>query len=661
MTAALLQHAQGLQAAGNFREAEAVCAALLREDPQNVEALHLLGMLHLQLGKPDLAEQVLARIPHSDRRFAEAQFYRGIALCQLRRDEDAVACFGEVTTVQPGFAPALLQLGGALSRLGRPRDALLAYDRFLSLEPGSAEAWHWRGNVLCALDRLKDAVESYSQSLALNPNGVETMHKRADALFYLGRFDEASDQLEHLLLIEPKAPYARGRLVFDKLQTCSWSHIDEHRERVLADLRAGFPAVSPGEFIAFSDSPSDQLQCARIWTAHQCPAASAPLWRGEPHRHDRIRVAYLSKDFRFHPVTAQLVGVIETHDKSRFETIGISFGQNDQTEMCARLCGAFERFAVVEAFGDTDVAALLRRHEVDIAIDLMGHTGGSRPGIFALRPAPVQVNFLGFPGTTGAEYMDYIVADPIVIPPEDQRFYSERVAYLPETYFPTDARRQIAGKTPNRSDAGLPEQGFVFCSFNNSFKYSPALFDVWMALLRNVAGSVLWLPESNAAAIGNLRGQAKARGIGAERLVCAPFVPNPADHLARLKLADLFLDTLPYNAHSSACDALWAGVPVVTCRGGTFAGRVAASVLTALGLPELVAPALKDYEALALELARDPALLSQAKRKLVSNRATHPLFDTERFTRHLEAAYRIMWQRSQQGLPPQSFVVSARG
>ena len=341
-----------------------------------------------------------------------------------------------------------------------------------------------------------------------------------------------------------------------------------------------------------------------------------------------------------------MAGVFEHHDRTKFETIAIAFLKDNTTAMRRRLKSAFHRFIEVQEQSDAEVAELLRRMEVDIAVDLMGFTGECRPGILAFRPAPVQVNYLGFPGTMGADYIDAIIADRTVIPEESVGDYSEAVVYLPDTYLPNDATRRIAERTPTRSEAGLPEKGFVFCSFNNSYKFTPELFDIWMRLLLAVEGSVLWVPEVNAAAVRNLRREAASRGIDEKRLVFAPFLSSAEDHLARLRLADLFLDTLPYNAHTTAADALWAGLPVLTTPGSTFAGRVAASLINAIGLPEMIAPSLETYEATALQLARDRTALAEIKAKLQRNRGTYALFDTARFTRNLETAYANLYEHA---------------
>jgi protein O-GlcNAc transferase len=358
-------------------------------------------------------------------------------------------------------------------------------------------------------------------------------------------------------------------------------------------------------------------------------------------KHDRMRIAYLSANFHQHAIGYLTAELFERHDRSRFEVIGVSFGIDDKSAQRARIVRAFDQFHDVGMQPDDEVAKLLRRLNVDIAVDLMGHTQLARPQILAHRPAPVQVNYLGYPGTMGAEFMDYVIADPIVLPLDQQPFYAESIVHLPDCYQVNDSKRTIAARTPSRREAGLPEQGFVFCCFNNAWKITKPFFEVWMRLLGAVDGSVLWLLRDNPDTEGNLRQEAQARGIDTARLVLAERLPLE-DHLARHRLADLFLDTLPYNAHTTASDALWAGLPVLTCRGLSFAGRVGASLLGAVGLPELVATDLPGYEALALKLATDAPALASIRQKLDRNRLTHPLFDTDRLCRHIEAAFTTM-------------------
>jgi predicted O-linked N-acetylglucosamine transferase (SPINDLY family) len=369
-------------------------------------------------------------------------------------------------------------------------------------------------------------------------------------------------------------------------------------------------------------------------------------------------VAYLSADFHDHATSQLMAELFERHDRERFEVSAWSFGPETGDAMRARLRAAFEHFHDVRNVSDDEVAARLRAAEIDIAVDLKGFTDGCRPGIFARRVAPIQVNFLGYPGTTGADYMDYIIGDAEVIPEGHEVFYSEQVVRLPDSYQVNDTKRVIAGHVPTRAEAGLPASGFVFCCFNNNYKITPEVFDVWMRLLKAVPGSVLWLLEDNAAASRNLRREAQARGVDAGRLVFAGRV-LPPDHLARHRLADLFLDTLPCNAHTTASDALWAGLPVLTCRGNAFAGRVAASLLRAVGLPELVVDDLGAYETLAIRLATAPGELAGLKARLLQNRLTHPLFDIERYRRHLESAYAAMIEQHRQGKSPRGFSLQA--
>jgi predicted O-linked N-acetylglucosamine transferase (SPINDLY family) len=468
------------------------------------------------------------------------------------------------------------------------------------------------------------------------------------------RFEEAAAGYRDVLAKDPGYEYARGGLLFSLQSCCDWTSRDDDLRTLQTDLKAGRVVVAPFTSLALLDDPADMQAVARSFVAKQHPPQE-PLRRSVRSSHDRIRVAYLSANFNDHAVARLIGGVFECHDKRRFETAGIGFGAA-KGEMHARIARAFDRFLDVRDKNDRDVAQLIAEMEVDIAVDLMGFTEHCRPGVFAFRPAPIQVNYLGFPGTMGADYIDYIIADRFVLRDDHQRHFTEQVVYLPDCYLPNDAGRPV-GMAPTRGQAGLPDTGFVFCSFNQSYKFTPDLFDIWMRLLRAVDGSVLWLPVCAPAAMRNLKREAEARGVAAQRLVFAPFTATVEDHLARLRLADLFLDTLPYNSHTSTCDALFAGVPLVTCPGATFAGRVAASALNAHGAPELIAESLAGYEELALSIARDPQKAAALKAKIARHRDTHALFDTARFTRHLERAYTGMWRRHQQGEPPRGFSV----
>jgi predicted O-linked N-acetylglucosamine transferase (SPINDLY family) len=404
-----------------------------------------------------------------------------------------------------------------------------------------------------------------------------------------------------------------------------------------------------------SEDQALHLRCARRRVQSRVSSAP-PLWRGEIWRNDRIRVAYISADFRMHATSYLVTELFELHDRSRFEVVGISLGPDDGSDMRARVVAAFDHFIDVRMTSDLEAAQLLHDLRIDLAVDMQGHQRGARPGILALRPAPIQACYLGFPGTTGADFIDYIVADPIVLPFDRQPYYTEKIVHLPECYQVNDRRRLIAPLATTREQAGLPSQGFVFCSFNGDWKITPAVFDIWMRLLQAVEGSVLWLLRDNATAEANLRGEAASRGIDPARLVFAERI-KMEEHLARHRLADLFLDTFPCNAHTTASDALWAGLPLLTTLGETFSGRVAASLLMAVGLSDLVTRSLAEYEVLALRLAREPDRLRRYRDQLRERRPDQPLFDTDRFRRHIEAAYVHMWERWQEGKPPESFAV----
>ena len=585
---------------------------------------------------------------------------RGGALLELGRNDDALQSFDKALRITRDNPETWRNRALALSQLGRPLEALDSVAKALALAPGYADALIDQGNILMRLRRHGEALVSFDRAIALRPEDIDLLYNRANALLILKRYDDAISAAEKVLSISPDYPYARGVLIDAKLQSCDWNGIDIQRRRTAEAVRNKQRVVSPFNFKALSDSPSEQLACARLTTANEFPPSPTPLFRGQCQSHDRIRLAYVSGDLGHTVVASLCAGLFENHDRSRFETFGISFGADDRSAMRDRLCGAFDRFLDVKDKSDFEIAAVLNELQCDIVVDLMGSTGNCRTGIFAHRPCGIQVNFLGFAGSMGAPYFDYIVADRIVIPEADRVHYDEQVVYLPCSYMPHDSKRPVSPRTPDRQEAGLPDAGFVFCSFNGSYKFTPEIFDIWMRLLRTVQGSVLWLPRSSEAAMRNLRREAQQREVAAERLIFAPQVVRSEDHLARLRAADLFLDTLPYNAHATASDALWAGLPVLTCAGRSFASRVAASLLHAAGLPELVADSLLRYEELALELARDAEQLRRLREKLARQRVTAPLFDTVGYTRSLESAYIAIWKRHQRREAPAGFAVGGR-
>ena len=652
---ALVNRGSVLSALTRYDEALANSDSVIRLKPGFAEGWNNHGVVLQILERLEEALEAYDRAAAIKPNYAEAWKNRCAVLTILKRHEAALEAADKGLTFAPNDAGLFGRRADLLALLGRTEEAAATYEKYLALKPDDAAAWHARGFALQMLNRKPEALSCFDRALGLAPDNRDLRASRANMLFQLERFGAAARDYE-ILLEDASAPaWVRGYLTICRLHCCDWRFLAEERPKIAAALEAGEFVVDPTGNAFISHSLREQLQCARIWAAGRYPPA-APMWTGERYRHDRIRIAYLSADFRAHATAFLMAGVFDHHDRSRFETMAISYSADDKSPMRSRLVGAFDHFIDVRGKSDAEVAELLREREIDIAIDLKGYTAEGRPGILSHRPAPISAHYLGFPGTMGVDYVDYLIADPVIIPREHQAFYTEQIAYLPDTYQCNDRKRRAAERTPTRFEAGLPS-GFVFCCFNNNHKIAPEIFDVWMRLLRGVEGSVLWLLQDSAAVVGNLKREASARGIAPERLIFASRT-DPAGHLARQSLADLFLDTLPYNAHTTASDALWVGLPLLTVLGSTFAGRVAASLLHAAGLVELVTSSLVEYESLALKLARDPSALASLKAKLRANRDTCPLFDTERLTRNLEAAYTMMWERYQRGLPPETFTVS---
>jgi protein O-GlcNAc transferase len=643
-----------------FEEARSCFGQALAIKPDYAQALGNRGAVLMELGRYAEALADFDRLATLKPGVAEAWNNHGGALHKLKRYEQAHASYGKALAIRANYPEARKSRGAASFALKRFGDALADADQALAFDSRNADSWEQRADALNELNRREEALASYDRLLELRPASIDALYNRANILTMLRRYEEAACDYAQVLRLHPDYRYAPGNLAFAKLCTCDWRDHESEGERVRAGLREKQLVSPPFQALVLSEDPAQAHSAARLWTEQADPFSSGPLWRGELYRHEKIRVAYLSANFHDHAVARLMAGVPEHHDRQRFETYAFSFGPDDKRPLRARLVDAFDHFIDVRDHTEEQIARRLRDIEADIAVDLMGFTEGSRPRILGFRPAPVQVNYLGYPGTTGAPWMDYMLADSIVIPPEQQVHYREKVVYLPDTYLPGDNERGISPRVPSRAEAGLPDNGFVFCCFNNNYKFTPTLFDVWMRLLGAVKGSVLWLSYPNARTIHNLQREAEARGISPERLVFASYVKSDDDHLARLSLADLFLDTLPYNAHATASDALWAGVPVLTVAGASFPGRVAASLLHAIGMADLATDSLKAYEMRAVKLAGDPSELAALKARLARHRDTEPLFDIARFTRNLEHAYEVMWDRSQRGLPPDGFAIEGR-
>ena len=645
-----------LHALKRFDEALASYDHAIMLKPDYAEAFNNRGVTLKELKRIDEAlancDKAIALKPD----YAEAFNNRGVTLKELKRIDEALANCDKAIALKPDYAEAFNNRGNVLQDQKRFDEAVVSYDRAIMLKPDYAGAFNNRGNALQELERIDEALVSYNQAITLKPDQADAFNNRGNALRELKRFDEALASYTQAIVLMPDHKFAFSGLADCTMKLCDWTRWREISDELQRHVTEQKSCLSPFVLLGYNDDSALHLSCAknyvldRFGTTPQCFGSGA-IWCN-----NKIKVAYLSSDFRRHAVAYLVAELFERHDRSRFEVIGVSFGPDDGSDMQSRLAAAFDRFIDVRVQGDQEVARIISDLQVDIAVELNGLTQHGRLGILAFRPAPIQVSYLGFPGTTGADFIDYIIADAIVLPFDQQPHYTEHIIHLPDCYQVNDRKRTIAPHTPTRQELELPAEGLVFCCFNNNWKITPAVFDVWMRLLKAVEGSVLWLLRDNGDAETNLRKEAAARGIDPTRLVFAGRLPLE-DHLARHRLADLFLDTLPYNAHTTASDALWSGLPVLSCRGKTFAGRVAASLLTAVGLPELLTDSLEEYEALALRIATDPLLRSGLRERLRKNRPECSLFDTDRFCRHIEAAYTTMWELWQRGERPRSFSV----
>jgi predicted O-linked N-acetylglucosamine transferase (SPINDLY family) len=651
-------HGLTLQAMKRSEDALASYDRALGLNPNNAEVLNNRGAALFSLKRRTEALDSYDKALGINPRLAEALNNRGTALYTLDRWDEALAAYDRAVSVKPDYADAWHNRGKALRDARRFAEAVTSYDRALRLDPANAEIWNDRAACLYYLGHAADALASYDRALAIDPDFTKALRSRATLLWKERRdYQAATLDLEKTLIVEPDFDYAAGDLLHLRMHGTDWRDFEQQAAQLAAGVRAGKRVALPFIYLAISDSPEDLQTCAIIYSDHLHPPGPV-LWKKSGHRRDKIRLGYMSGEFRNQATAFLTAGLYECHDKDRFELVAIDNGRSDGSSMRRRLEASFDRFIPIGHLSDRAAAEKIVAEDIDILVNLNGYFGEYRMEVFAHRPAPVQVNYLGFPATLGASYIDYILADRFVIPKNEERFYTEKVVTLPGSYQVNDSRRHLAAARPDRAAHQLPEQAFVFCNFNMSYKITPENFAAWMRILKQVDGSVLWLLQSNLVSPANLRREAERHGIAGDRLIFAPFT-SMEEQLNRLPLADLFLDTMPCNAHTTASDALWVGVPLITCTGTTFSGRVAASLLNAVDLPELVTANWQDYEALAVKLATDPALLHAIRQKLARNRQTTPLFDTDRTRRHIESAYAKMWEIFQRGEAPQSFEIEA--
>jgi protein O-GlcNAc transferase len=684
---ACLNEAQCLQHLERFEEAAASYRRILEIVPGHSAAQVGLGEALRRAGHQAEAIGGLKSLTERDSSDGSAWEALGNAYLDAKQWSEAVDAYGQASTLMPDRALIYANCGKALRELGQFEDALLVTEAAITIDPNclpalrnkvvflldqsswslaveacaavlkldreDAQTYNNLGFALNALKQYEAALDAFQTASRLQPALALAWVNQACTLEYMGRHEEALKACEEALRLDPDYPNLPGRLGHARLYVCDWTHAATDRERVISATRDGKVACDPFRIISFSDQAADQQQVARKWVQSSTKAVDPNKWPDIPAaKHaGRIRVGYLSADFHHHATTLLMAEMLELHDKSRFEVIAISFGPPKEDPMRARLRRAFDSFHDVMTMDDDDAARYVRGLSLDIAVDLKGHTQDNRIGLFQRRVAPIQVSYLGFPGTLGAPFMDYILADHTLIPDDLKRYYDEKVIRLPGSYQPNDASRGMKLAAPSRASLGLPDDAFVFCSFNNNYKITPELFDVWMRLLQRVPQSVLWLLADSDTASRNLVREAVTRGIDESRLIFAARV-SWEEHLARQQAADLFLDTLPCNAHTTASDALRVGLPVLTCSGTSFASRVAASLLHAQGLDELITYDIDAYENLAIELASDPDRMASLRSRASAAIISGSLFDTAPFVRNVERGYQLAIERAWNGYQP---------
>jgi predicted O-linked N-acetylglucosamine transferase (SPINDLY family) len=636
---------------GQFEQAILYLERALKIAGEFFEALHDLATAQAQMGEGQLALQNYTKALHFRKDSFELHYNIARLHDELGQLDLALVHYKRAVEINPSYAEAWCNLGVDLARLQRYQEALQSYERALNFRPNDATTWSNKGVALNALKRFNEALEAYEQATRLSPDYAQAWANKAAFLHDQKQYLQAIAAYEEALRLDPAIHYAAGEMLHAKMKICDWSCFSVEINSLEKAIEDDKLASSPFPVVVTSSSEAMNYEVARLYARDQFPVIAHPKFHLR-EVNKKIRIGYFSNDYFNHATAYLMAELFELHDRQKFEIFAFSFSPETHDEMQKRLKKNFDQFIDVSNMSDYEVAALSRHKEIDIAVDLKGYTTGSRPGVFALGAAPLQINYLGYPGTMGVEFIDYIIADSVLIPKCNQQYFSEKIIYLKNSYQVNDSKRQISERKYSRSEFSLPEDKFIFCCFNNNFKILPTTLDLWARILSKVPNSVLWLLEDNLLAKENLILQAANRGIAKDRLIFARRMDLP-DHLARHALADLFLDTLPCNAHTTASDALWAGLPLLTQLGETLAGRVAGSLLMAIGLPELIARNSSEYEDLAIELATNPTRLQQLKERLALNRASTPLFDAEQFARGIEDAYIKIYLRYQKGLPPE--------
>ena len=669
----------------NYQASEKILNKVIKIKPDFADAYTNRGIVLKVLNKSEEAiESWNSAIKINSKNF-QAYNHRGVALIELKRPKEAIESWNNAIKIKPDFAEAYNNLGNVLNDLKKFDESLKNYNEAIKIKPNFFEAYSNRGSVLKALNKLEEALnscneaikinskyaeaynnrgiilaelkqvgaalENYENAIKINPNFSDAYNNQGVLLIELKRLDDAKESFESALKINPDSNFLLGRLIATKNNLCDWNSFIENSEKLKSNIEKGKKSSSPFNLLSIYDLPELQKKFTETFVKEEYPDTNStdPIIKKKPKK--KIRLGYYSADFHNHPVSYLIANLFELHDKSKFELIAFSLGPKKNDEMQNRISKAFDKFINVKSKTEKEISILSRELEIDIAIDLMGFTKNNKFRIFINRCAPVQISYLGYAGTTGTKSIDYIIGDKILIPEKYQKNFSEKIIYLPNSFMVNDPTKKISDKIITREEFDLPKNGFVFCCFNKKYKITPNVFEIWMRLLKKIDGSVLWLFEENSTSIKNLKIEASKGGVDGERLIFANRVPLLADHFARHKLADLFIDTFPYTAHSTCSDALWAGLPVLTRMGQSFASRVSGSLLNAIGLNELITNTEEEYENKAFSLATDPNYINEIKNKLYKNRLTKPLFNVKLFTKHIESAYTAIYDRYNKNLP----------
>ncbi len=645
MIGTLRRQAQQHHQANRLDEAENLFKQVLAEAPQDPESLYGLGIIAYQRQRYRESVELLGRAINVLPTEPNLWGRRGLALMKMGLVEESLGHFDQALKLKPGNVEVLNNRAIALKSLGRFNDAISAFDEALKRMPTLAEAWLNRGNALDGVGRTQEAIESVNRAIALRPDHSEAYFNRGNFQLSSREYEGARESFEYAVRFSAPSESALGALVHAKMHLCDWSGLDEARETISQGLAQGQRLIGAFATLALFDDPAMQLEANRMQAAHSAKQHVSRLPAPKSRIIDaKIRVGYFSADFQQHPMMHLMAEMFERHDRTRFELFAFSNGDDTGDPWRERVKKQFDAFHDIRKMSDLEVVKLARAIGIDIAVDLSGYTGGCRPGVFLTRAAPVQVNYLGYPSTTALPNMDYIIADETLIPETHRRYYTEKILYMPHCYQVNCSEREIAKKSISRTDFGLPEEAFVYCSFNTQYKITPWMFDRWMNLLKAVEGSVLWVLARGDIARENLRREAHSRGVDPTRLIFADHLPTD-EHLQRIKLADLMLDSTPYNAHTTGSDCLRVGVPMVTMLGESFAARVGASLLNTVGLPELITPDLESFEDLAIALGRDKMRLEAIRARLVELAPKSPLFDTQAFTQALERHFESLVAR----------------